>query len=48
MLTRHGGERTLEVEGAQAFGGVPTLERLFDGDDVVTARRIDGDLWEIG
>jgi hypothetical protein len=48
VLTRHGGERTLEVEGAQAFGGVPTLERLIAGDGVITARRLDGLLWEVG
>ena len=48
VLTRQGGERALEVEGAPAFGGVPTLERLFEGDGVVTARRLDGALWEIG
>ena len=47
VLTRHGGERTLEVEGTHAFGGVPTLERLIAGDGVVTARRLDGALWEV-
>jgi hypothetical protein len=47
VLTRHAGERTLEVEGAQAFGGVPTLERLIAGDGVITARRLDGLLWEV-
>ena len=31
-----------------AFGGVPTLERLFEGDGVVTARRLDALLWEVG
>ena len=47
VLTRHGGERTLEVEGAQAFGGVPTLERLIAGDGVITARRLDDTFWEV-
>lgn len=46
-LTLHGGERTLDVEGSRAFGGVPTLERLTAGDSVVTARRLDGMLWEV-
>ncbi|HEY8104047.1 MAG TPA: hypothetical protein VIE18_05985 [Gaiellaceae bacterium] len=48
VLTRHAGERTLEVEGAPAFGGVPTLEQLLEGDGVIAARRLDGPLWEIG
>jgi hypothetical protein len=47
VLTRRGGERTLEVEGAQAFGGLPTLERLIAGDGVISARRLDGSLWEL-
>jgi hypothetical protein len=47
VLTRHGGERTLEVEGAQTFGGVPSLERLIADDGVITARRLDDMLWEI-
>lgn len=46
-LTMSGGERTLAVEGSRAFGGVPTLERLTEGDAVVTARRLDGTLWEV-
>ena len=46
-LTMHGGERTLNVDGSRAFGGVPTLERLVEGDAVVTARRLDGSLWEV-
>jgi hypothetical protein len=47
VLTSHDGERTLEVEGTQAFGGVPTLERLIAGDGVINARRLDGVLWEV-
>jgi hypothetical protein len=43
---RHG-ERTVEVDGAQAFGSIPTLERLAEDDAVVNARRIDGTLWEV-
>jgi hypothetical protein len=46
-LTMNGGERTLDVDGSRAFGGVPTLERLATGDAVVTARRLDGPLWEV-
>ncbi len=47
VLTIHAGERTLEVEGSHAFGGLPALERLVAGDAVVTARRLDGSLWEV-
>jgi hypothetical protein len=47
VLTLHAGERTLDVEGMRAFGGVPTLERLLEGDGVVTASRLDGTLWEV-
>lgn len=39
--------RRLEVDGAPAFGTVPALEALLDGDGVVTARRLDGPLWEV-
>ncbi len=46
-LTMNDGERTLAVDGTRAFGGVPTLERLAGGDAVVTARRLDGALWEV-
>jgi hypothetical protein len=41
------GGRELEVDGTRAFGGVPALEELLEGDGVVTARRVDGDLWEV-
>ena len=49
-LSEHGGDRTLTVDGTQAFGGVPELERIgrLEGDAyVVRARRLDGDLWEV-
>jgi hypothetical protein len=46
-LVVHGGERTLLVDGARAFGGVPALERLLDRDGVVHADRLDEDLWEV-
>jgi len=43
------GERTLVVDGQPAFGSVPSLERLSSHDAyVVRARRLDGDLWEVG
>jgi hypothetical protein len=49
-LTAHGGERTLVVDGAREFGGVPALERLArERHDAyaVRAERLDGDLFEI-
>jgi hypothetical protein len=42
--------RTLTVDGSQAFGSNPELERLADGSSehyVMRARRLDGNLWEI-
>ncbi len=41
------GERTVAVDGAKAFGSVPTLERLAGDDAVLTARRLDEAYWEI-
>jgi hypothetical protein len=49
-LTVHGGERTLIVDGAPAFGNTSELEQLGAerGDDyVVRASRVDGDLWDV-
>jgi hypothetical protein len=49
-LTEHGGERTLVVDGAHAFGSIPELEAVGrrNGDAyVVRALRLDGDLWEV-
>jgi uncharacterized protein YunC (DUF1805 family) len=49
-LTEHGGERALFVDGTQAFGSIPELEKLGrrEGEAfVVRARRIDDDLWEV-
>jgi hypothetical protein len=49
-LVSRGGERTLTVDGARAFGGVPQLERLAEAhspDYVVHASRLDGNLWEV-
>jgi hypothetical protein len=46
-LARRGDERTLVVDGMRAFGTLPELEALADGDAVIRAVRIDGDLWEV-
>jgi hypothetical protein len=49
-LSVSGGERTLLVDGAPAFGSLRQLERLGEarGDDfVVRAMRVDGDLWDV-
>jgi hypothetical protein len=49
-LTVREGERSLIVDGALAFGSIPSLERLGEarGDDfVVRASRVDGDLWDV-
>lgn len=46
-LALSGGERTLLVDGARAFGSVPALERLLAGDGVVHAERLDETLWEV-
>jgi hypothetical protein len=49
-LSENGGNRTLTVDGAQAFGSIPELERIGqrEGDSyVVRARRLDGDVWEV-
>ncbi|MGZ4354000.1 MAG: hypothetical protein ACXVZ4_10675 [Gaiellaceae bacterium] len=39
--------RQVEVDGSTVFGSAPALEALLDRDGVVTATRIDGDLWEV-
>lgn len=39
--------RQVEVDGSTVFGSAPALESLLDRDGVVTATRIDGDLWEV-
>lgn len=45
FLTPEG--RKVEVDGSTVFGSVPALEALLDRDGVVTATRLDGDLWEV-
>ena len=49
-LVSRAGERTLTIDGARVFGGVPPLERLAEKhspDYVGHASRIDGNLWEV-
>ena len=49
-LVSRAGEKTLTVDGARVFGGVPLLERLAESrsaDYVVHASRVDGNLWEV-
>ena len=46
-LAIRGDERTLVVDGNRAFGTLPELEALADGDAVVRAARLDGNLWEV-
>jgi len=46
-LALHGAERTLAIDGSRAFGTIPELEALADGDAVIRAARLDGDLWEV-
>jgi hypothetical protein len=49
-LSEHGGNRTLTVDGAVAFGSVPELERIgrAEGESyVVRAQRLDGNVWEV-
>jgi hypothetical protein len=44
------GARTLNVDGARAFGTIPELERLGNRENesyVVRATRLDGDVWEV-
>jgi hypothetical protein len=48
-LAYQDGETTLLVDGAEAFGSLPSLEALAEGLDayVIRADRLDGDLWEV-
>jgi hypothetical protein len=50
LLSVHGDERELSVDGERRFGSVPALERVADGRSgayVVHAERLDGNLWEV-
>ena len=46
-LTIRDGERTVAVDGQPDFGSIRELEPFADGDAVIRASRIDGDLWEV-
>jgi hypothetical protein len=46
-LSTRGDERMLVIDGERAFGTLPELERLADGDAVIRAARLDGNLWEV-
>ena len=46
-LALRGEERTLVVDGNREFGTLPALEALADGDAVIRASRLDGNLWEV-
>lgn len=46
-ITMREGERTVEIDGTRAFGGIRTLEELVGDDAVVTAYRLDESLWEV-
>lgn len=43
----HGDDKTLLVDGNRAFGTLPELEALAQGDAVIRASRVDGTLWEV-
>ena len=42
-----GDERSVTVDGEPDFGSIRELEALAQGDSVVHASRIDGDLWDV-
>ena len=46
-LSLRGDDKTLVVDGNRAFGTLPELEKLADGDAVIRAARLDGTLWEV-
>ena len=46
-LVRRGDERSLLLDGNRAFGTIPELENVTDGDAAIRATRLDGNLWEI-
>ena len=46
-LALNGDERTLVIDGSRAFGTLPELEALAEGDAVIRAARLDGTLWEV-
>ncbi len=46
-LVVNGEERTLVIDGNRSFGTLPELEALAEGNAVIRAARLDGDLWEV-
>ena len=46
-LAIRGEERTLLIDGNRAFGTLPELEALADGEAVIRAARLDQNLWEV-
>jgi hypothetical protein len=46
-LVLRGDEKALVVDGNRSFGTLPELESLANGDAVVRAARLDGNLWEV-
>jgi len=46
-LALRGDDKTLVVDGNRSFGTMPELQALADGDAVIRAARLDGDLWEV-
>jgi hypothetical protein len=46
-LVLRGDDKTIIVDGNRAFGTLPELEALADGDAVIRASRVDGTLWEV-
>jgi hypothetical protein len=47
QLVVSGDERALIVDGNRSFGTFPELETLGEGDRVIRASRLDGELWEV-
>jgi hypothetical protein len=41
------GTQTLVVDGMRSFGTIPELAQLADGNAVIRASRLDGNLWEV-
>jgi hypothetical protein len=41
------GAQTLILDSTRSFGTIPELVRLADGDGVIRAARLDGNLWEV-
>jgi hypothetical protein len=39
--------RQLQIDGLPELGGLALVERLLEGDGVVTASRLEGELWEV-